>query len=461
MQVTAVILAAGLGTRMKSRHAKVLHRAGGRTLIEQAVEKALAITTPDHVYVVVGHQAERVREAVAGRGVRFIHQAEQKGTGHALLVAADQLAHIPGLLVIYYGDHPLIPAALLQELVQHQTQSDAAGTMVTAVFEQTPAYGRVIRDSSGSVQAIVEQKVATEEQRAIREVNIGIYCWRADIFWKHLGEIQLNPEAREYYLTDMVEILIRAGYRIQPLAAADPEALAGINDRADLAAADRFLRDCETRRWMKEGVTIEKPETVTIDPGVRIGMDTVIEPFAQILGSTTIGESCRVGASSIVRDSELADDVEVGPFTIVNASRVGQGARVGPYSRLRFENEIEPGAQVGNFVELKKTRLGAGAKALHLAYLGDSSIGRGANIGAGTITCNYDGVKKHPTRVGDHAFVGSNSTLVAPVEIGEGAYLAAGSVITDAVPADALALGRARQINKEQWARKRRERMGK
>jgi bifunctional UDP-N-acetylglucosamine pyrophosphorylase/glucosamine-1-phosphate N-acetyltransferase len=232
----------------------------------------------------------------------------------------------------------------------------------------------------------------------------------------------------------------------------------GINHRIELAEADRLMRDRKARELMLAGVTIEKPETVTIDADVRIGIDTVVEPFAQILGKTTIGENCRIGACAIVRDSELADNVEIGAFTFVGTSRLERGVQAGPFARLRMDNIVEAGAHIGNFVELKKTRMGAGAKANHLAYLGDSTIGPNVNIGAGTITCNYDGMAKHPTKIGPGAFIGSNSTLVAPIEIGEGAYVAAGSVITDPVPPDALALGRARQTMKEEWAKKRRAR---
>jgi bifunctional UDP-N-acetylglucosamine pyrophosphorylase/glucosamine-1-phosphate N-acetyltransferase len=254
----------------------------------------------------------------------------------------------------------------------------------------------------------------------------------------------------------MVEILNRGGQFFEAMQVDDPQEVLGINNRAELAVVDRVFRERKVRQLMLDGVTIEKPETVSIDSGVSIGMDTVVEPFAQILGTTTIGENCRVGACSILQDCTVLDDVEIGPFTIAGTSRMEQGARVGPFARLRMENQVGAGAHVGNFVELKKTRLGAGAKANHLAYLGDAEIGARTNIGAGTITCNYDGVHKHVTRIGEAVFVGSNNTLVAPLEIGDGAYLAAGSTITEAVPADALALGRAHQTIKPDWARKRR-----
>jgi bifunctional UDP-N-acetylglucosamine pyrophosphorylase/glucosamine-1-phosphate N-acetyltransferase len=458
-RVTVVILAAGLGTRMKSRRAKVLHQAGGRTLVEHAVETALSLAAPQRVFVVVGHQADQVRSAVEGRGVGFIQQTEQKGTGHALIAGRESLAQLGGLLVVYYGDCPLIPATLLASLVAQQGRSDAAATLVTTELEDPTGYGRVIRDESGTVRAIVEQKAATPEQLAVREANVGIYCFQAGPFWKHIDELRPNNPAREYYLTDMIEILIRAGHTIDAFRAGNPMELLGINNRVELAAADRTFRERKVRELMLAGVTVEKPETVSVDHAVSIGIDTVIEPFAQILGNTRIGEACRIGACSIVRDSELGDGVQVGPFTIISSSRAGAGAQIGPYSRLRMDNDVAPGAHIGNFVELKKTRMGAGAKANHLAYLGDSIIGENVNIGAGTITCNYDGRAKHQTKIGNGAFVGSNATLVAPVEIGDGAYLAAGSVITDPVPPDSLALGRARQVVKENWARKRREKI--
>ena len=455
--VTVVILAAGLGTRMKSRRAKVLHQAGGRTLVEHVVRTAAEITTPDRIYVVVGHQAEQVRAALAPLGVAFVHQQEQKGTGHAVKVGREALAGLGGLLVILYGDCPLVTASTLRRLVETEKYSGAAGTILTAIMEDPTGYGRVIRDAEGQVKRVVEQKAGTPEELAVREANMGLYCYRSTPFWSHIDEIQPNNPARELYLTDMVEILSSAGCKMQTMVIDDPREVLGINDRVELAMVDRLLRDRKTRQLMLDGVTIEKPETVSIDSDVRIGMDTIIEPFAQVRGKTVIGENCRIGAGSIITDSDLADEVEIGAYTIVGTSRLARGVHAGPYARLRMENQVEEGAHIGNFVELKKTRLGAGAKAMHLAYLGDSTIGTDVNIGAGTITCNYDGIAKHPTRIGDGAFVGSNSTLVAPVEIGAGSYLAAGSVITDAVPPDALALGRSRQVVKEGWARTRRE----
>jgi bifunctional UDP-N-acetylglucosamine pyrophosphorylase / glucosamine-1-phosphate N-acetyltransferase len=454
--VTVVILAAGLGTRMKSRKAKVLHRAGGKALVQHVVDTALELAPPERIFVVVGHQADEVRQSVSTPGIGFIEQKEQKGTGHALMVGREALAGLDGYLMILYGDSPLLRAATLKQLIATATSGSAAGVLLSAMMSDPTGYGRVIRDPHGHVAEVVEQKAGTPEQLAIREGNMGIYCYRADLFWKHVDEIRPDNPPREYYLTDMVAILNRAGHHVEAMQIEDEREALGINDREQLAQVDAILRDRKRRAVMLSGVTLEKPETITIDAGVEIGMDTIVEPFAQILGNTKIGENCRVGACSIVQDSEIADDVQVGAFTVVNTSRIDRGALVGPFARLRMANHVEAGAHIGNFVELKKTRLGAGAKASHLAYLGDSQIGAAVNIGAGTITCNYDGYKKHGTTIGDGAFVGSNSTLVAPIEIGAGAYLAAGSVITDPVPAGSLALGRSRQVVKEDWARKRR-----
>jgi bifunctional UDP-N-acetylglucosamine pyrophosphorylase/glucosamine-1-phosphate N-acetyltransferase len=452
--VTVVILAAGLGTRMKSNQAKVLHCAGGQTLIRHAVDAARAIAPPERIFVVVGHQAEKVRENVEDRGVGFIPQTEQRGTGHALLCGRSELEKLGGLLVIFYGDCPLILPSTLTQLVARQQGSEAGATLISTRLKDPTGYGRVIRTENHDVAAIVEQKAANPSQLDVREINAGIYCFDAGLFWEGIGELTPNNAANEYYLTDMVEILIRRGKRVQDFHVKDSSELLGINNRVDLAAADRVFRDRKVHQLMLDGVTIEKPETVTIDSQVRIGMDSVIEPFAQLRGNTVAGERCHIGASSIVKDSELGDDVVIEPFTMVVKSKLEREVHVGPFARLRMDNQVAEGAHIGNFVELKKTRMGPGAKAGHLAYLGDSEIGAGTNIGAGTITCNYDGINKHVTKIGEKAFIGSNSTLVAPLEIAGHTYVAAGSVITKPVPQDALAIGRARQENKEGYAKR-------
>jgi len=412
--VTILILAAGLGTRMKSRRAKVLHQAGGRPLIEHVVQTALEVAPAQDVFVVVGCQAEQVEATIGGYGVGIIRQAEQRGTGHAVMVCRERLAARPGLLVVLYGDCPLLAAATVRELVARQAASTAAATVITTTLEDPTGYGRILRDEAGYVCAIVEQKAAAPEELAIHEINSGIYCFRSELLWAHLDELQPDNAAREYYLTDLVAAFRRAGHLVQPYHLSVPTEVLGVNTRVELAQVDRLLRERKVRELMLAGVTIEKPETVLVDAQASVGTDTVIEAFAQLRGRTRVGEDCRIGTGAILRDSQLGDGVEVGPYSVIQDSRIDRGARVGPYARLRLGAHVEEGAQVGNFVEMKKTRLGAGSKSLHLAYLGDAEIGAGVNVGAG-------------------------------------------STITDPVPPDALALGRARQVNKEGWARKRRK----
>jgi bifunctional UDP-N-acetylglucosamine pyrophosphorylase/glucosamine-1-phosphate N-acetyltransferase len=448
-----VILAAGQGTRMKSRMAKVLHRAGGKPLVRHAIDAALQIAPPERIFVVVGYQAEEVRAEVEGVGVQAIHQTEQLGTGHAVMCGEDRLAGLGGRLIVFVGDCPLIRAATLEQLAKTQRSSHAAAAVITTEVDDPSGYGRIIRDAAGGVQEIIEHRAATPDQRTIREINSGILCFDAGSLWRHIHELRPDNPAREYYLTDMVAILIRAGLRVAALKIPDSKELLGINNRLELAEADGILRARKTRQLMLDGVTIEKPETVTIDADVEIGIDTVIGPFAQITGKTTIGENCRIGSCSIVHESVLEDSVELSPFSMVSESKLDAHSHAGPFARLRLGAHLSKRAHVGNFVELKNTAMGAGSKSMHLAYLGDSSIGEKVNIGAGTITCNYDGQKKHPTVIADGVFVGSNSTLIAPLEIEEGAYVAAGSVINQRVPARSLALGRARQVNKEDWKR--------
>jgi bifunctional UDP-N-acetylglucosamine pyrophosphorylase/glucosamine-1-phosphate N-acetyltransferase len=456
MNTSVAILAAGLGTRMRSKRAKVLHRAAGLALVEHVVGAARSLAEPDNTIAVTGHQAADVEALLRPAGVRFVRQEPPRGTGHALECCRAALENVPGLLMVLYGDTPLLSAITLQRLREEQERSGAAATLITTTLDDPSGYGRVIVDALGNVEAIVEHKDCTNQQRAIQVINSGIYCFRADLLWRHLGEVQPNPISGEYYLTDMARILREHGHAVRAMHIDDPAELLGINTRVELADADRILRERKTRELMLSGVTIERPETVCIDASVSIGTDTVIEPFTRLLGRTRVGEDCRIGAGSILENSDLADRVLIGPYTLIADSRIEPGANIGPFARLRMGAHAEADTRIGNFVELKNTRLGAGAKSQHLAYLGDSQIGAGSNIGAGTITCNYDGEKKHATTIGEGVFVGSNSTLVAPLVIGADSYLAAGSVITEEVPAGALAVGRGRQVNKPGWVAKRR-----
>ncbi|MDR3719354.1 MAG: bifunctional UDP-N-acetylglucosamine diphosphorylase/glucosamine-1-phosphate N-acetyltransferase GlmU [Bryobacteraceae bacterium] len=459
--ISVVILAAGLGTRMKSRLAKVLHRAGGACLLDHVIEAAKGIATPGRIVAVIGHQAERVRAEVAHHGIQFQIQTEQKGTGHALAVCAGIPALATGRVVVVCGDSPLLRAETLRNLVRMHAESGCAATLLTTFLDDPHGYGRILRDDAGHVSAIVEEKAASEAQKTIREINSGMYCFEAALLWKHLATLTPNPASGEIYLTDVVESLRAGGQATSACVVDDPGEVLGINSRVDLATVDAIFRSRKARELMLSGVTIEQPASVVIDQQVSIGQDTIVEPFTRILGQTRIGAECRIGAGAILRNATLSDGVEILPYSVIEDSSLEAGAHAGPFAKLRLNSVVEENAHVGNFVELKNTRLGAGAKAMHLAYLGDATIGKKTNIGAGTITCNYDGVKKHRTNVGDGSFIGSNSTLVAPLDVGQGAYVAAGSVITDAVPEDALALGRARQVLKESWARKRRENYGK
>ena len=455
MNIHVAILAAGLGTRMRSRRAKVLHRAGGLPLIEHVIAAARDLAPPQNMVVVTGHQAALVEQQIAPLGVRFVRQQEQRGTGDALANCRKLLEGEGGLLMVLYGDTPLLSAATLKRLRDTQMYSHAAATLITTTLPDPSGYGRVMVDGDGNATAIVEDKACTPEQRNIRVINSGIYCFRAELLWRHLGEIQPNPASGEVYLTDMAAILTAHHEDVRTMHIEDSRELLGINTRVELAEADRLLRARKAEELMLSGVTIERPETVAIDARVCVGMDTVIEPFARILGDTQIGEDCVIGAGAIIESSRLAAGSMVKPYTLISSSRIEAGAQVGPFARLRPNADIGPNARIGNFVEVKNSRIGEGSKSQHLAYLGDARIGDRVNVGAGTITCNFDGERKHQTRIGDGAFIGSNATLVAPLEIGSESYIGAGSVITDAVPEQALAVGRGRQVVKTDWVRKK------
>ncbi len=454
--VSVVILAAGLGTRMKSKKAKVLHEIAGDTLLNHVIRAALHVAEPQQIVAVIGHQAQEVRESVRVAGIRFAEQPVQKGTAHALLCAREAIESHDGQLLILNGDGPLLTAATLRALLDMQSSKRLAGALVTTEVAEPAGYGRIVRSEAGLIAAIIEQKEATPQQLEIREINTGMYCFDAAVFWQYIGEVKADNPANEYYLTDMVKILTRHGHKIGALLREDETELLGINTRIELAVADEILRARKTSDLMLSGVTIENPESVTIDVDVEVGQDSLIEANVQLRGSTRIGANCRIATGAVLRDCEIDDNVSILPYVVAEASVIHAHASVGPFSRLRMQAEAAENTHIGNFVELKKTKLGPGAKASHLAYLGDSVIGAGVNVGAGTITCNYDGRRKHQTTIEDNVFVGSNATLVAPVTIGEGAFIAAGSVITENVEPDALSLGRARQVNKPEWAKKRR-----
>ncbi len=451
------IMAAGKGTRLKSRHPKVIHQIAGKSLLEHVIAAAVKVVSPQDVFAIIGHEADRVRQQVQHTGVNFVLQTEQLGTGHAITVAREALAAYDHVIVLS-GDAPLIKPETIAKLREFHLQSHAAMTILTANVQDPSGYGRTLRrkPSQPDVAAIVEDKALTASQRKIREINSGIYAFDARALMPQLDKLQTRNVHGEYYLTDVAALLVKAKQRVVAFQGSDAKEVLGSNTRAELALLDAELRAAKCRELMIAGVTIFYPETCVIDSDVEIAPDTVIEPFVQLLGKTRIGSDCRIRSYSIISNSEIADGVTVRPGCVIDEAVISRAALIGPYSHLRPGSVIGEGAHVGNFVETKKARLGKGSKTNHLTYLGDAEIGEGANIGAGTITCNYDGVNKHLTHIEDGAFIGSDSTLVAPVRIGKGAYVAAGSSITEDVPADALAIGRARQIVKEGWARERR-----
>jgi bifunctional UDP-N-acetylglucosamine pyrophosphorylase/glucosamine-1-phosphate N-acetyltransferase len=447
-----VILAAGKGTRLKSSRPKVLHEIGGKPLLDCVIAAASKVVAPADIYVVAGHLAERVKAAVAATGVRFVEQAEQLGTGHAIQCASQAIAGYEHILVLS-GDVPLIRPETIERLWQFHQAQQAAMTILTAAPADPTGYGRVLRATpeSPEVEAIVEQKALTPEQQSIGEINSGIYAFKTAPLLAHLDQLTADNANREVILTDMAGLLRTAGERVIAIQAADAAEVLGANTIAELVALDATLRAATASRLMAAGVTIFRPDTCVIDAGVEVAADTIIEPFVQLLGRTRIGADCLIRSYSVIENCALGDRVLIRQSCVLAESTVADAAKIGPFAHLRPGSEIGEGAHVGNFVETKKARLGKGAKANHLTYLGDAEVGEGSNIGAGVITCNYDGVHKHKTRIGKGVFVGSDSTLVAPVTIEDGAYIGAGSCITKDVPAGALAVARTRQMSKEGW----------
>jgi len=450
------IMAAGKGTRLKSKHPKVLHEVGGKPLLAHVIAAATKIVPAADVYAIVGHEAERVREAVAHTGVNFILQKEQRGTGHALMVARNALAPYDRVIVLS-GDAPMITSDTIGHLRDFHTSTKSAMTILTAILEDPSGYGRIIRKNSRSdeVRAIVEQKSASAAQKKVREINSGIYSFDVSALLEHIDELGTDNAHGEFYLTDMAAILRQAKKKVVAIAATDSHEVLGANTRVELAEIDQRLRMLKCEQLMRDGVTIFYPQTCVIDTDVEIGADTVLGPFVQLLGNTRIGSDCRIQSYSVIRNTTIEDRAEILPGCVMDDSTIRAGARLGPYSRLRPGSDVGEGAHVGNFVEMKKTRLGKGSKANHLTYLGDTEIGERVNVGAGTITCNYDGVNKFKTIIEDGVFVGSDATLVAPVRLGKNSYVGAASCITADVPADSLAIGRGRQIVKEGWVKEK------
>jgi bifunctional UDP-N-acetylglucosamine pyrophosphorylase/glucosamine-1-phosphate N-acetyltransferase len=455
--IHAVVLAAGKGTRMKSRLPKVLHEAAGLPLIEYVLRAGDSLA-PRSTTVVVGHLADRVKAVLAKRlGLRFALQEPQLGTGHALMQAEPHLRGSRGTVVLLYGDVPLLRAATLRSLVDAHCAQNAAATVITSRMQDPRGYGRIVR-AAGRIAAIVEEKDATEAERAIDEINSGIYAFDLGPLFESLASLRAANAQGEYYLTDLVRTYADRGLRVETVTLEDPREITGVNSRKELADVTAILNASRNEALMAAGVTIVDPGSAWIGPDVSVGADTIIHPNVHLEGRTRIGSGCVIHASVRIVDSNVDDGVVINNFCVITESHIASGARVGPFAHIRPESRVGEGAHIGNFTELKKTVVGKGSKANHLSYLGDATIGDGVNIGAGTITCNYDGEKKHQTVIEDGAFIGSDTQLVAPVRVGKGAYVAAGSSIVEDVPAGALGIARGKQVNKPDWVGKKKSR---
>ena len=458
--VHIVVLAAGKGTRMKSDRPKVLHEIAGAPMIDYVL-RAAAELSPKSITVVVGHQADVIQAALAGRpGLAFVIQEPQLGTAHALLTAEPMLRHATGTLILLSGDVPLLTAGTLERLVARHVTTRAAATVVTAIVDEPYGYGRIVR-LEDRMERIVEERDASENEREIREINSGIYAFALDGLFDAVRSIAAENAQKEYYLPDLVSIYRSQGRDVETVSVVDPDEILGINSRAELAAISRIVRDAKTAALMASGVTIEDPATTFIDRDVEVGQDTIIHPGVTLQGHTTIGRSCEIHSGSRISHSRLADGVTVLDHCVITESSLGEGVQIGPFAQLRPHVHLGAHTKVGNFVEMKNTTLGAGSKAMHLSYLGDAMIGTDVNIGAGTITCNYDGATKQPTTIEDGAFIGSDSQLIAPVTIGRDAYVGSGTTIRADVPAGALAVSAGPQRNIDGWVEGRKQRQPK
>jgi len=458
-QLAVVILAAGQGKRMRSALPKVLHPLLGRPMISYVLDVAKELF-PERLIVVVGHEKERVKEAV-GEGVTFVDQGEPLGTAHAVMAAEPALQGFEGQVMILCGDCPLLRPQTLRSLLQRHRDERADLTLLTAHLDDPTGYGRILRGVMGRIKGIVEESDAKGKELQIKEVNSGVYVVEAPSLFSALKEVDRSNVQGEFYLTDIVALFHSQRRKITSFLTPYPEEIWGVNTRADLAQVQQRILERILQGWMLSGVTIEDPKSTFIEPHVQIGRDTVIRPFSFLRGRTSIGEGCLIGPHVEIVDSKIGDGAQVRFCSLVVESELGEGVTVGPFSHLRPGTCLREGVRIGNFVEVKKARIGPGTKANHLAYIGDAQVGEGVNIGAGTITCNYDGFKKHLTVIGDGAFVGSNTALVAPVTVGKGAVIGAGSVITKDVPSEALAVGRAKQKTIKRWVIKREKKRAK
>ena len=449
---TSVILAAGMGTRMKSKMPKVLHKVCGKPLSKWVIDASKAAGA-DKVCAVVGHKAETVKE-VLGDVCEFALQAEQKGTGHAVMQAINVIKNSKGEVVILNGDTPLITAETINKAIEYHKNNGNQATVITAILDDATGYGRIVRDNDGSVLKIVEQKDASEEEKKINEVNSGMYVFDAQSLVYALDKITPNNAQGEYYLTDTLEILLSAGKKIGGYAISDNDEIRGINDRVQLNEAEKIMQKRINEYHMRNGVTMRNPESVYIEDGVEIGNDTEICQNVTIKSGTKIGSDCVIGSGSMLDRAVIHDGVDV-LSSVILESEVDEGTHVGPFAYIRPNCHVGKEVKVGDFVELKNSNIDDGTKISHLTYIGDSDVGKRVNFGCGTVTCNYDGKKKYRTTIGDDCFVGCNTNFVSPINVGDGVYIAAGSTITEDIPENSLSIARARQVNKDGWKDKR------
>jgi len=455
-----IILAAGLGKRMNSSLPKVLHCIGGKTLLSYPLKIARALNSKK-IAVVVGHVAESVRQACSDEGIHWVLQEKQLGTVHAAGCAKEIFGGFRGDLLILNGDVPLITRDCLLRLLRHHGEENAALTFVTARLSDPYGYGRILRDAEGKVIGIVEEKDATDAEKNITEINAGIYAVSSDFLFSALQGVTNSNRQQEYYLTDIVAAALNAGKRVGTVEAEDAREIMGINTREELALMEKILQERINRKWMEAGVTLKDPQTTYIDEGVKIGKDTIIGPNTHLLGDTVIGERCRIDGTAYLTNMRLANDVQLKFSVVMTDSQVEDGAIIGPFAHLRPGTLLGPRVHLGNFVEAKQATIGEGSKANHLSYLGDVTVGRDTNIGAGTITCNYDGFKKYRTTIGDRVQVGSDSTLVAPVSLGDDVYVATATTIRHDVPAGALVYNERAENVKQGWTEEKRRKMKK
>lgn len=460
MNLAAVVLAAGIGKRMKSHVPKVLHPVLGRPMLSYVID-AVRGASPKKIVVVLGHGRDDVKESIGQAGILFAEQKVQLGTGHAADCARGELAGFKGNILILNGDFPLITSKSLNNLVKKHADGRADVSFLTADITDPSGYGRVLRNVKGEVEKIVEDKDASPVEKKITEINSGTYCVKSDFLWEALKGVGSGNRQKEYYLTDIIEIAVKRSRRVLGVKSRDGSEALGVNDRVQLSEVEEILKKRVNDSLMRAGVSMIDPGTTFVSPDARIGADTVIYPGTYIYGKTVIGAGSSLGPGAWIQDSVLGKGVEVRLSSYIANCKIGDNVIVGPFAHLRPGAEIMDGVKIGNFVEIKKSRIGSGSKVPHLSYVGDAVIGKDVNIGAGTITCNYDGFRKHETVIEDGVFIGSDTMLVAPIRVGRGATTGAGSTITKDVPEGALAIGRAKQTVIENWSRKPREGKGK